>query len=103
MGCIPTAVTGGCLREPDTELLLPGCAFARRINSLLTAADRPSIWDSRPAGHAPGPCTSPDAGGVGREHPADDDPHGGPGRPRSCGGAGRAGGRALGGRVGCGF
>jgi hypothetical protein len=50
---IPNAVTAGYLREPDTELPLPGREFARRINIFLTAADRPSIWDSRPARHAP--------------------------------------------------
>lgn len=43
-----TAVTAAYLREPDTELPLPGHEFARRINSFLAAADRPSIWDSRP-------------------------------------------------------
>ncbi|MFJ4536613.1 hypothetical protein ACIP39_11670 [Streptomyces tibetensis] len=68
MAYIPKAVTAGYLREPDTELPLPGREFARRINSLLTAADRPSIWDSRPARHTPpGAYTSPDTRGVDRE------------------------------------
>ncbi|WP_369162019.1 hypothetical protein [Streptomyces sp. R02] len=48
MAYTPTAVTAGYLREPDTELPLPGHEFARRINSLLAAADHPSIWGSRP-------------------------------------------------------
>lgn len=68
MAYIPTAVTAGYLREPDTELPLPGHEFARRINSLLAAADRPSIWASRPSRPAPGPYTSPDTRAVDREH-----------------------------------
>ncbi|MGK5693286.1 hypothetical protein ACSNOJ_10345 [Streptomyces sp. URMC 128] len=68
MAYIPTAVTAGYLREPDTELPLPGREFARRINSLLTAADRPSVWDSRPTRHASGPYTSPDTRVVDHDH-----------------------------------
>ncbi|MEU9575554.1 hypothetical protein AB0D62_38155 [Streptomyces massasporeus] len=48
MAYIPTAVAAGYLREPDSELPLPGLEFARLINRLLTAADRPSTWDTRP-------------------------------------------------------
>ncbi|MEW2615008.1 hypothetical protein AB0937_33470 [Streptomyces sp. NPDC047880] len=55
MAYIPTAVAAGYLREPDTELPLPGHEFARRINSLLTAADHPSTWESRPTRSKPGP------------------------------------------------
>ncbi|MFE5894788.1 hypothetical protein ACFQ6E_38445 [Streptomyces sp. NPDC056462] len=71
MAYIPTAVTAGYPREPDTELPLPGHEFAIRINSLLAAADRPSIWDSRPSRasrSAPGAYTSPDTNAVDREH-----------------------------------
>jgi hypothetical protein len=72
MAYIPNAVTAGYLRGPDTELPLPGREFARRINSLLTAADRPFIWDSRPARHTPpGAYTSPDQRGRPRA-PADE-------------------------------
>ncbi|MEU5396069.1 hypothetical protein [Streptomyces tibetensis] len=55
MAYIPTAVAAGYLREPDAELPLPGHEFARRINSLLTAADHPSTWESRPTRSKPGP------------------------------------------------
>ncbi|MER7901105.1 hypothetical protein ABTX62_34835 [Streptomyces sp. NPDC096046] len=48
MAYVPTAVAAGYLREPDSELPLPGHEFARRINRLRTAADRPSTWDTRP-------------------------------------------------------
>ncbi|MFE4626517.1 hypothetical protein [Streptomyces mirabilis] len=44
MAYIPTAVTAGYLREPDSELPLPGHEFARRINALLAAVDRPHTW-----------------------------------------------------------
>lgn len=67
MAYIPTAVTAGYLREPDTELPLPGEEFARRINHLLAAADRPSVWDTRPkraSRSAPGPYPR----GSDREH-----------------------------------
>ncbi|MFI7019951.1 hypothetical protein [Streptomyces sp. NPDC050164] len=64
MAYMPTAVTAGYLREPDTELPLPGWEFAHLINSLLTPGERPSVWDSRPpAPHTPGPYR-----GVDREH-----------------------------------
>ncbi len=53
MAYMPTAVTAGYLREPDTELPLPGHEFARRIDYFLAAADRPSIWDRRPRRSAP--------------------------------------------------
>lgn len=65
MAYIPAAVTAGYLREPDTELPLPGHEFARRINSLLAAADHPSIWGRRPS--RPGPYASPDTRAVDRE------------------------------------
>ncbi|MEV5100044.1 hypothetical protein ACFC5H_28620 [Streptomyces rochei] len=48
MSYIPAAVTAGYLREPDTELPLPGDEFARRINYLLAATDRPHTWQVRP-------------------------------------------------------
>ncbi|MET8102265.1 hypothetical protein ABZV29_38445 [Streptomyces sp. NPDC005236] len=48
MAYIPTAVTAGYLREPDTELPLPGREFARRVNTLLAAVDRPHTWSRRP-------------------------------------------------------
>lgn len=60
-----TAVTAGYLCEPDTELPSHGHEFARRVSSLLAAADRPSIWDSRPR---PGPYTGQDARAVDLEH-----------------------------------
>ncbi|MDX3119820.1 hypothetical protein, partial [Streptomyces scabiei] len=41
MAYIPAAVTAGYLREPDTELPLPGDEFARRIAGLLATAYRP--------------------------------------------------------------
>ncbi|MFE2581295.1 hypothetical protein [Streptomyces sp. NPDC059378] len=49
MAYIPTAVTAGYLREPDSELPLPGREFARRINALLAAVDRPHTWTRRPS------------------------------------------------------
>lgn len=64
MAYIPTAVTTGYLREPDTELPLPGGEFARRINNMLAAADRPHLWTSRPS---PRPRVSPDTGSADRE------------------------------------
>ncbi|MER7057189.1 hypothetical protein [Streptomyces sp. NPDC000351] len=47
MAYIPAAVTAGYLREPDTELPLPGDEFARRINHLLATTDRPHTWQRR--------------------------------------------------------
>lgn len=38
MAFIPTAVTAGCLRRPDLELLHPGTDFADRVKTALTAA-----------------------------------------------------------------
>ncbi|MFF4053529.1 hypothetical protein ACFYZ5_43695 [Streptomyces chartreusis] len=67
MAYIPTAVTTGYLREPDTEIPLPGHEFARRINTLLGAADGPYIWDSRPRRSTASPYTSPDTRSVDRE------------------------------------
>jgi hypothetical protein len=52
MAYIPAAVTAGYLREPDTELPLPGNEFARRINGLLAATDRPHTWQRRPKNSA---------------------------------------------------
>ncbi|GHB71923.1 hypothetical protein GCM10010377_73030 [Streptomyces viridiviolaceus] len=48
MAYLPAAVTAGYLREPDTELPLPGDEFARRINRLLAVTDRPHTWQRRP-------------------------------------------------------
>ncbi|MEU7337338.1 hypothetical protein [Streptomyces sp. NPDC007074] len=48
MAYIPTAVTTGYLREPDSELPLPGQEFARRINALLAAGDRLHTWHRTP-------------------------------------------------------
>ncbi|ALV48007.1 hypothetical protein ASR50_35210 [Streptomyces sp. 4F] len=64
MAYIPTAVTAGYLREPDSELPLPGHEFARRINALLARTDRPHVWESRPS---PNPRPSPDAMSVSHE------------------------------------
>ncbi|MER7966784.1 hypothetical protein [Streptomyces ardesiacus] len=64
MAYIPTAVTAGYLREPDSELPLPGHEFARRINTLLARTDRPHVWESRPS---PNPQPSPDAMSVSHE------------------------------------
>ncbi|MGW4759423.1 hypothetical protein [Streptomyces chartreusis] len=64
MAYIPTAVTAGYLREPDTEIPLPGDGFARRINSLLVAAGGPYIWDSRTSRSTPGPYKSRDSRSV---------------------------------------
>uniref|UniRef100_UPI003F49330E hypothetical protein n=1 Tax=Streptomyces chartreusis TaxID=1969 RepID=UPI003F49330E len=64
MAYIPTAVTTGYLREPDTELPLPGHEFARRINSLLAAAERPYIWDSRSHRSTPGSYATPASSSV---------------------------------------
>ncbi|MER6557431.1 hypothetical protein ABT300_06605 [Streptomyces sp. NPDC001027] len=66
MAYIPTAVTAGYLREPDTELPLPGDGFARRITSLLAAADRPHTWHRRPSPSAPDPRACPDTESVER-------------------------------------
>ncbi|MFG2332736.1 hypothetical protein ACGFMM_24320 [Streptomyces sp. NPDC048604] len=50
MEYMPTAVAIGYLREPDSELPLPGPAFARKIQTVLDAAsDRPDSPDDRPA------------------------------------------------------
>ncbi|MER5586520.1 hypothetical protein ABT090_33435 [Streptomyces asoensis] len=59
MAYIPMAVTAGYLREPDTELPLPGVGFARRITSLLATADHPHTWHRQPTRPAPDPrnCT----------------------------------------------
>ncbi|WP_333749125.1 hypothetical protein [Streptomyces sp. IBSBF 2394] len=48
MAYVPTAVTAGYLREPDTEIPLPGDEFARRINYLLAATDRPHTRHRQP-------------------------------------------------------
>ncbi|MGA5278731.1 hypothetical protein ACPCKL_34285 [Streptomyces cellulosae] len=54
MAYVSAAVTAGYLREPDTELPLPGDEFARRINYLLAATDRPHTWQRRPKRSATG-------------------------------------------------
>ncbi|MET9347556.1 hypothetical protein [Streptomyces termitum] len=51
MAYMPTAVAVGYLREPDSELPLPGNKFAHEIHALLTASatqpDRPSNLPAR--------------------------------------------------------
>ncbi|MFD0381542.1 hypothetical protein ACFQ2B_01085 [Streptomyces stramineus] len=50
MDYMPTAVAVGYLREPESELPLPGPDFARKIRALLdTAADRPDAPSDLPA------------------------------------------------------
>ncbi|MGQ4331121.1 hypothetical protein [Streptomyces hayashii] len=61
MAYIPAAVTAGYLREPDTELPLPGDEFARRIASLLATTDRAHTWDRQPNQPAPHPRDATDA------------------------------------------
>ncbi|WP_128983102.1 hypothetical protein [Streptomyces roseicoloratus] len=49
MEYMPTAVAVGYLRQPDSELPLPGPSFARRVQALLDlAADRPDRPRDRP-------------------------------------------------------
>lgn len=49
MAYMPTAVAIGYLREPDSELPLPGPSFARKIQELLdAAADQPDRPGDRP-------------------------------------------------------
>ncbi|MGW6491930.1 hypothetical protein [Streptomyces sp. NPDC055056] len=50
MSYIPNAVITGYLREPDSELPLPGHEFARRINALLAAGDHPRTWSKKATG-----------------------------------------------------
>ncbi|MFC7897677.1 hypothetical protein [Streptomyces sp. NPDC057381] len=38
MAYVPNAVAAGYLREPETELPLPGSAFAQRVKTLITTA-----------------------------------------------------------------
>ncbi|GAA3185213.1 hypothetical protein GCM10010451_38040 [Streptomyces virens] len=46
---VTTAVTAGWLREPDSDIPLPGPDFARRIAALLeAAADKPDVSDTFP-------------------------------------------------------
>ncbi|MEU3822406.1 hypothetical protein AB0E74_22700 [Streptomyces sp. NPDC030392] len=56
MGYMPTAVAIGYLREPESELPVPGPDFASTIRSLLAAAvdrrDRPSGLPARPHTHS---------------------------------------------------
>ncbi|MFD6748149.1 hypothetical protein ACWHA6_36975 [Streptomyces anthocyanicus] len=63
MAYLPAAVTAGYLREPDTELPLPGSEFARRIKCLLATTDRPHGWQRRPRDpatvHHEAPTTEP--------------------------------------------
>ncbi|MDX5571000.1 hypothetical protein PYK79_57540, partial [Streptomyces sp. ID05-04B] len=66
MAYIPMAVTAGYLREPDTELPLPGIEFARRITSLLAAADHPHTGHRQPSHPAPGPRDCQDTDSVER-------------------------------------
>ncbi len=52
MAYIPDAVAAGYLREPETELPLPGVGFAQRVQALITAsATRPAKGEppTRPA------------------------------------------------------
>jgi hypothetical protein len=54
MTYVPTAVAVGYLRQPETELPMPGPDFARRISTLLAfAANRPDVYTSLPARPAP--------------------------------------------------
>ncbi|MEU9228935.1 hypothetical protein AB0D40_31760 [Streptomyces massasporeus] len=46
---------------------MPGPEFARRINSILAAADRPSISDGRPSRSAPAPNIAQDTRAADRE------------------------------------
>ncbi|GGR47428.1 hypothetical protein GCM10010497_58460 [Streptomyces cinereoruber] len=60
MAYMPTAVAVGYLREPDSEIPLPGDKFAQEINTLLTASatrpDHPSNLPARARGRTrPGP------------------------------------------------
>jgi hypothetical protein len=49
MAYIPRAVTTGYLREPDTELPLPGDDFAHRVQELLaTPTTRPEAQEPTP-------------------------------------------------------
>ncbi|WP_225827129.1 hypothetical protein [Streptomyces naphthomycinicus] len=49
MAYVTTAVTAGWLREPDSDIPLPGPDFADRITALLEAsADKPDISDTLP-------------------------------------------------------
>lgn len=50
MSYASTAVTAGWLREPDSDIPLPGPDFADRITALFeAAANRPDISDTLPA------------------------------------------------------
>ncbi|MEU4655171.1 hypothetical protein AB0G32_14745 [Streptomyces sp. NPDC023723] len=63
MAYIPDAVAAGYLREPETELPLPGAGFAQRVKALITTAAtrpearapeiRPSARDAEQATHRP--------------------------------------------------
>ncbi|MFC9285841.1 hypothetical protein [Streptomyces sp. NPDC057052] len=49
MTYVSTAVTAGWLREPDSDIPLPGPDFAQRITALLeAAADKPDVSDISP-------------------------------------------------------
>ncbi|MFH9090452.1 hypothetical protein [Streptomyces sp. NPDC017673] len=50
MAYVSTAVTAGWLREPDSDIPLPGPDFADRITQLLeAAANKPDVSDTLPA------------------------------------------------------
>ncbi len=50
MDYVSTAVTAGWLREPDSDIPLPGSDFADRITQLLeAAANKPDVSDTLPA------------------------------------------------------
>ncbi|MEU0037585.1 hypothetical protein [Streptomyces sp. NPDC006333] len=68
MAYIPAAVTTGYLREPDSELPLPGMEFARRIHALLAAGDRLHTWHRTPNEPVPDSCGSSSSESVERAY-----------------------------------
>ncbi|MFC7936110.1 hypothetical protein ACFU2J_07735 [Streptomyces sp. NPDC057387] len=67
MAYIPDAVAAGYLREPETELPLPGAGFAQRVQALITAsATRPAKGEppTRPATRESTETTPRAAGGA---------------------------------------
>ncbi|WP_327188066.1 hypothetical protein [Streptomyces sp. NBC_01334] len=63
MTYVPSAVAIGYLRQPETELPMPGPDFARRISTLLaSAANRPDVYTTLPARPGPRARPRPDSG-----------------------------------------
>jgi hypothetical protein len=61
MAYVPTAVAVGHLRQPETELPMPGPDFARRISTLLaSAANCSDVYAGLPARPGPRARTLPD-------------------------------------------